>query len=76
MDARAALKLMLVCVLALPVVLAVLHWVIGLLSAMGDSSAASVLQHLNTAISVFWLVSVVGLVVALAVNALDEPREE
>ncbi len=75
MASRSAVKTLLAFALGLPVLMAVLHWVSGLLSAMGDAPATGVLQHINTGASVLWLVSVVGLVIALAVQNLDEPRE-
>ncbi|MGI9428906.1 MAG: hypothetical protein ACR2NM_09630 [Bythopirellula sp.] len=75
MNSRAAVKLLLGFVLGLPVVIAVLGWVGGLLTAMEDSTAANILMHLSTAFSVLWLVTIVGLVIALAVESLDEPGE-
>jgi len=76
MNSRSATKLLLVLVLGLPVLLAVLGWVVGLLAAMGDEAAAEVLMSMNTGFSVLWLVAVVGLVIALAVQNLDDPHEE
>jgi len=80
MASRTAVKLMLALVLGLPILLAVLGWVMGLLTAMGDAAAANVLRHIHTGASVLWLVSVVGLVVVLAIETLDtdsnEPRQE
>jgi len=76
MNSRSAVKLLLVFVLGLPILLAVLGWTRGLLAAMGDESAATILGHINTSTSVLWLATVVGLVVALAVDSLDGPREE
>lgn len=75
MNSRAAVKLLLGFVLGLPVVIAVLGWVGGLLTAMEDNTAANILMHLSTAFSVLWLVTIVGLVIALAVESLDEPGE-
>lgn len=72
MTSRSAVKLLLGFVLGLPVVIAVLGWVGGLLGAMEDNAAARILGHLSTGFSVLWLVTVVGLVIALAVEALDE----
>ncbi len=72
MPSRSAVKILLGFVLGLPVVLVVLHWVSGLLSAMADASAAAVLGHIGTGIGVLWIVSVVGLIVALAVEVLDD----
>jgi hypothetical protein len=53
----------------------VLVWVGGLLKAMGDPATTAVLGHVNTAVGILWLASVVGLVVALAVQTLDGPHE-
>ncbi len=76
MTSRTIVKLLLSFVLVLPVLLATLGWVAGLLKAMEDQAAAGVLHSLSTGISVLWIVTVVGLVIALAVESLDEPREE
>ena len=70
MNSRSAVKLLLGLVLGLPVLMAVLGWVGGLLTAMEDAAAATVLGHLSTGISVLWIITVVGLVIALAVDAL------
>ncbi len=72
MTTRSATKLLLILVLGLPLMLAVITWVDGLLHAMGDASAACVLGHVSTVLRVIWLVSVVGLVVMLAIQSLDE----
>ena len=74
MTARSATKLLLILVLALPLLLAVIAWVNGLLTARGDASAVNVLGHVSTVLRVIWLVCVVGLVVTLAIQSLDEPK--
>ena len=76
MIARTAVKFLLVLVLGLPLLQAVFSWVSGLLSAMGDGTAAEVIAHLNTAGRVAWLVSIVGLVVALAVESVEKTGEQ
>jgi hypothetical protein len=73
MTPHRAVRWFLVAVLALPLVQAVLMWTAGLLAAMGDDAAAGVVRHVTTAIGVFWLVALVGLVVALAFAVLREP---
>lgn len=75
MTSRTAVKLMLAFVLGLPILLTVLGWVGRLLTAMGDAAAAAVLRHGSTGLSVVWLVSVVGLIVALAVESLDDKHD-
>ena len=75
MTSRTAVKLLLALVLALPVLLAAFGWVAGLLAAMGDAAATTVLRHLSTGLSVLWLVSVVGLLIALAVETLDDTAD-
>lgn len=74
MTTRSATKLLLVCVLGLPLIMAVLAWVDGLLTAMGDTAAANAVGHTSTICRVLWLVTVVGLVVTLAIQSLDEPQ--
>jgi hypothetical protein len=76
MTLRNALKTLLVLVLALPLVAAVLLWVVGLLRAMGDVVGAAVVGHVGTACQVAWLVCLVGLLVTLAFTALDPPAKE
>jgi hypothetical protein len=71
-----AVRSLLFAVLGLPLVQAVLAWVARLLAAMGDNAGANVVGHLNTAIGVLWLLVLVGLVVALAVNTLEPPGQE
>lgn len=73
MTLRNAVKLLLVLVLALPLVAAVLLWVVGLLRAMGDDGGAAVVGHVGTGCQVVWLVSLVGLLVTLALTAIQEP---
>jgi len=70
-----AVKLLLGFTLGLPILLAVFGWVTRLLTAMEDAAAATILRHLSTGCSVLWLVAVVGLVIALAVESLDEPGD-
>lgn len=76
MDLRNSLKTLLVFVLGLPILLAVLGWVSGLLSAMGDEATANVLEHISTAARVIWLVCLVGTIVVLAIQSLDQTRQE
>jgi hypothetical protein len=45
---------------------------VGLLRAMGDAAGATVVGHVGTVCNVVWLVSLVGLLVALASAALAE----
>jgi hypothetical protein len=76
MTLRAAVRLLLMLVLGLPLVQAILLWVGGLLQAMGDEAAARVVGGINTGFGVLWLVTLVGLVVALAFDSLDrQPRD-
>jgi hypothetical protein len=77
MTLRAAAKSLLVASLALPVVQAVLTWVIGLLTAMGDGAGAGVVRHVGTACQIAWTISLAGLVLVLAFIVLnDRPTEE
>lgn len=76
MNLRTALKCLLFAVLGLPLLSVVLTWVVGLLAAMGDAGGASAFKFINTAAQVLWLVSLVGLVVVLALEALERSREE
>jgi hypothetical protein len=68
---RNTTKLLLLFVLGLPLMQAVLTWVKGLLTAMGDEAAAVVVSHIGTIAGGLWLVTLVGLVVTLAIQSLD-----
>lgn len=76
MTLRAAVRLLLMLVLGLPLVQAVFMWVGGLLRSMGDEAAAAVLGGINTGVGVLWLVTLVGLIVALAFDSLDRPPRD
>lgn len=76
MNLRTALISLLVLVIGLPILSVVLTWVAGLLTAMGDTGAANVLGHVNTAVRVLWLVAIVGNVVVLALETLERSRED
>lgn len=76
MDCRRCLRILLTLVLALPLVQATLLWVGALLAAMGDAAASRVLHHINTAVGVAWVLTLVAIVVLLAVRALDESPTE
>jgi hypothetical protein len=71
MTLRNMTKLLLLFVLGLPLMQAVLAWVEGLLTAMGDKSAATIVDHITTIAGALWLVTLVGLVVSLAIQSLD-----
>jgi hypothetical protein len=73
MTLRTVLKTLLGLTLGLPLVQSLLFWLNGLLAAMGDEAAAAFLTRANMVLGVLWLASLVGLVVALAVKALDDP---
>jgi hypothetical protein len=76
MTLRSATKALLGLALGLPIVQAVLFWVGGLLTNMGDDGGAKIIQHVVTACQVTWAVSVVGLVITLALVVLnDRPVE-
>lgn len=75
MNFRTALKTLLALVLGLPLVEAVLVWVSRLFESMGDENVKAVLDKTNIAIGVLWLISLVGLIVILALQNLDEPRD-
>jgi hypothetical protein len=74
MNCRCLIRLLLMLVLGLPLVQATLLWVGGLLHAMGDEAASRVIGHFSTTVGVAWLLTLVGLVVALAAKALNEPQ--
>ncbi|HYO26069.1 MAG TPA: hypothetical protein VEQ85_14090 [Lacipirellulaceae bacterium] len=74
MTLHTAIRVLLALVLGLALVQAVLLWVGALLSSLGDPAGAGVVRSVNTAAGVLWLLSFVGLVVALAVDAArDRP---
>jgi hypothetical protein len=76
MTLRSATKTLVVLALALPVAQCVLIWVRGLVTSMGDADGAAIIGHVGTAFGVFWLVSLVGLVITLALTVLNEQRDE
>jgi Mn2+/Fe2+ NRAMP family transporter len=76
MTLRSAAKTLLVLALALPVVQAVLTWVAGLLTSMGDAAGAAIVRHIATACQVTWAVSLVGLIIALALVVLNDQCQE
>ncbi len=75
MTMRNAARTLLACAVALPVVAVVLIWTGGLLRSMGDAAGAQVVGHLATACQVAWLVSLAGLVIALAFVTVGKSRE-
>ncbi|MEM9352705.1 MAG: hypothetical protein AAGA92_06810 [Planctomycetota bacterium] len=76
MTSRNAVRVLLLAVVGMPILQAVLFWVSGLLTAMGDESAAGVLRHIGTAAAVLWLAGIVGLVVAVAVRVLQDDSSQ
>lgn len=73
---HSALKGCLALVLGLPLVQATLLWVArGLLAALGDEAAAAVLDRINLGVGVAWILSLIGLVVLLALRALEQSGE-
>lgn len=76
MTLRSTAKTLLVLALALPVVQAVLAWVAGLLTGMGDAAGAVIVRHVATVCQVTWAVSLVGLVIVLALVVLNEQSQE
>lgn len=76
MSLRSAAKILLVLSVALPIVEAVLIWVAGLLTAMGDPAGAAIIGHVGTAFQVVWSVSLVGLLITVAITVLNEPPPE
>jgi hypothetical protein len=72
MTLRSSAKTLLVLALALPVVQAVLTWVVGLLISMDDATGAQIVRYVITACQVVWAVSLVGLVIVLALVVLNE----
>jgi len=75
MRLRCAVRWLVVLVVALPLGQSVLWWASGLLAAMGDAAAAEAIRRISTAASVVWLLCLVGLVVALALESLEKPPE-
>jgi hypothetical protein len=71
MTLRNATKILLFFVLGLPLLQAVLMWVEGLLTAMGDKPATAIVSHIVTIAGGLWLVALVGMVVILAIQSLD-----
>jgi hypothetical protein len=76
MTLRSALKSLLVLALALPVAQCVLFWIRGLVLSMGDVAGAAIIGQISTGCMALWTMSLVGLVIVLAVVAVnDRPAE-
>jgi hypothetical protein len=76
MSLRSATKTLLVLAIALPIIGAVLVWVAGLLSAMGDAAGVHMLVYVGVFCEIAWCASLVGLVIILAIQTLNEPPEQ
>jgi hypothetical protein len=72
MTIRNALKLLLGLTLGLPMLQSLLYWVAGLLASMGDAAAATAFSRLHIAVGVAWFVCLIGLVITLALKAIDD----
>jgi hypothetical protein len=75
MTLRSAAKTLVCLAIALPIVGAVLVWVVGLLKAMGDPDGARIITYFGLTCEAIWSISLVGLVVILALITLNEPPE-
>ena len=73
MALRTGLIILLGLTLGLPLAQSLLWWIAGLLKAMGDEAAATVIGRISIGASVLWLASLVALTVLLAVKAVNEP---
>jgi hypothetical protein len=76
MTLRSAARLLLVFALGLPVVHAVLIWVGGLLTSMGDDPGAEILRQIGTGCLVTWTVAIVALVIVLAIVVVNDRTPE
>lgn len=72
MPLRFTLRLLVGFTLGLPLVQMLLYWVAKLLSAMGDAAAARVMGRLMVINGVVWLVVLLGMIVLLALRAIDD----
>lgn len=66
------LKVLVALALGLPVVQCVLIWVRGLVASMGDQTGAAFVGHVGTVCLAAWSAALVGLVIILAINSLNE----
>lgn len=76
MNLHSSLRVLLALTLGLPIVQAVLIWVVGLLAAMDDPAGAAVMRNVGTACHIAWSISLVALVIVLAIRALNEPPRD
>lgn len=67
---RGLLFLLLAGTLVLPMAVCVVLLLSALLGAMGDAAGAQVLVYIGWAIGAIWSISVIGLIVALAIQSL------
>jgi hypothetical protein len=73
---RTILRILLTTALLLPPAQLVLFWVERLLAAMDDAQGAQWVARLILALAVLWLIDLVALVLALAINASDARQKD
>lgn len=74
---HSTIRLLLVTAIGLPIVYLGLHLVAGLLTAMEDDRGAAVVRGVATASAIAWPIVLVGLLVAVAYDLLqNEPPDE
>jgi hypothetical protein len=74
MTLRSAIKTLVVLALGLPVVHCVLIGVRGMVASMGDQAGAAIVGHVGTACLAAWSIALAGLVIVLAIYALNVGR--
>ena len=68
---KRVLALAIAGLLLLPIAIVLVLGTASLLGAMQDAAGAMVLQRIGLALGLIWLLGLIGLVLALGVNAID-----
>lgn len=73
---RRVVAILLAIALLLPIVLVLLWGLAALLEAMADAGGAAAMRWIALALAVAWVVDLVAIVLALAIERLELPRDD
>ena len=75
MLSRSVVSVLLAAALLFPIAQGILYWVGSLLAAMQDAAGQQFVNRLVMGLGVLWLIDLVVLVIALAINSQTPPSE-